>query len=112
MIAWLTETAWRHVAVEEIDVAHKTRVEKGRLIDGSFAATDRRTAPRGTIFLKLFAQCSQGPAFLRGYSTADAVYCAYRVAEDRASVAPDERQRQRWRSAGPRCEFQFPAREA
>jgi hypothetical protein len=49
-----------HVAVKQIDVARKARVEEGGLIRGGFAAPDQRTPPRCSIFLKLFAQSLEG----------------------------------------------------
>src|SRR5208282_5738687 len=45
-----------HVAVEKIDVAHKTGVEERCLICRGLAAADQRAATRGSIFLELFAQ--------------------------------------------------------
>jgi hypothetical protein len=40
VVTWVTESARRHVAVEQICVAHKTGVEERRLICGCLAATD------------------------------------------------------------------------
>ena len=69
----MTEAARRHVAVEQIDVAHKTGVEERRLICGCLAAADQRAAARSPVFLELFAQCLEGLSWQRSDGAAEAV---------------------------------------
>src|SRR4029077_11302031 len=56
VVARMTEAARRHIAIEQIDVAHKTRVEERCLIRGGVAAADQRAPARSAVFLELFAQ--------------------------------------------------------
>jgi hypothetical protein len=73
IVARMTEAAGRHVAVEKIDIAHQTGVEERCLIWGGLAAADQRAATRGSIFLELFAQRSEGRTRQRGDRAAEAV---------------------------------------
>ena len=50
-----TCSAASHVAVENIDVADKTRIEKRRLIRRGLSAADQRTSAWCSIFFELFA---------------------------------------------------------
>src|ERR1700680_4658990 len=56
----MTEAARRHIAIEQIDVAHKTGVEERCLIRGGVAAADQRAPARSPVFLELFAQRLEG----------------------------------------------------
>jgi hypothetical protein len=56
IVARMSETARRHITVEEIDIARQAGVEERRLIQCSLAASDQRAAAWGPIFLELFAQ--------------------------------------------------------
>ena len=73
IVARMTEAARRHVAVEKIDIAHKTGVEERCLICRGLAAADQRAAARGSIFLELFAQRSEGRTRQRGDCATEAV---------------------------------------
>ena len=59
IVARMAEAAGRHVAVEKINVTHKTGVEECCLISGGLAASDQCAAAQGSIFLELFAQRSE-----------------------------------------------------
>src|SRR5207253_2937248 len=60
VVARMTEAARRHIAIEQIDVAHKTGVEERCLIRGGVAAADQRAPARSPVFLELFAQRLEG----------------------------------------------------
>ena len=60
VVARMTEAAGRHIAIEQIDVAHKTGVEERCLIRGGVAAADQRAPARSPVFLELFAQRLEG----------------------------------------------------
>lgn len=64
----------RHVAVEQIDVAHKTGIEERCLVRGGVAAADQRAPARSTVFLELFAQCLEGLSWQRNQGCPE--YCA------------------------------------
>ena len=73
VVARMTEAARRHVAVEQIDVAHKTGVEERRLICGGLAAADQRAPARSPVFLELFAQRLEGLSWQRSDGATNAV---------------------------------------
>src|SRR4029077_7893355 len=60
VVARMTEAARRHIAIEQIDVAHKTRVEERCLVRGGVAAADQCAPARSAVFLELFAQRLEG----------------------------------------------------
>ena len=60
VVARVTEAARRHIAIEQIDVAHQTGVEERCLIRGGVAAADQRAPARSPVFLELFAQRLEG----------------------------------------------------
>ena len=73
VVTRMTEAAGRHVAVEQIDVTHKTGVEERCLIRGGLAAANQCAATRGTVFLELFAQRPEGRTRQRRDRAAEAV---------------------------------------
>src|ERR1700754_2214947 len=73
VVARMTEGARRHIAIEQIDVTHKTGVEKHRLICGSLSSADQRAPARSPVFLELFAQCLEGLSCQRRNGAAEAV---------------------------------------
>ena len=60
VVTRVTESANRHVAVEQVYVAHKTGVEERRLVCGCFAAADQRAPAWSPVFPELFAQRLEG----------------------------------------------------
>src|SRR5580704_4106498 len=56
IIARMSETARRHITVEQIDIARQAGVEERRLIQRGLAASDQRAAAWGAVFLELVAQ--------------------------------------------------------
>ena len=73
VVTRVTESARRHVTVEQIYVAHKTGVEERRLICGRLAAADQRAPARSPVFLELFAQRLEGLSWQRSDGAAEAV---------------------------------------
>ena len=73
VVTRMTEAAGRHVAVEQIYVAHKTGVEERRLICGCLASADQRAPARSPVFLELFAQRLEGLSWQRSDGAAEAV---------------------------------------
>src|SRR5580704_11331021 len=73
VVTRVTQSARRHVAIEQIDVADQARVEERRLIRGRLAAADQRAPARSPVFLKLFAQRLEGLSWQRCDGAADAV---------------------------------------
>ena len=73
VVAWMTEAARRHIAIQQIDVAHKTGVEERCLIRGGVAAADQRAPARSPVFLELFAQRLEGLSWQRSNGAAEAV---------------------------------------
>src|SRR6266481_5806211 len=69
----MTEAAGRHVAVEQIYVAHKTGVEERRLICRCLASAYQRAPAWSPVFLELFAKRLEGLSWERGDGAADAV---------------------------------------
>jgi hypothetical protein len=60
VVTRMAQSARRHVAVEQIDVAHQSGVEERRLIRGRLAAADQRASAWSPIFLELLAQSLEG----------------------------------------------------
>src|SRR5580658_1480900 len=73
VVTRVTESAKRHVTIEQIYVAHKTGVEERRLIRGRLAATDQRAPARSSVFLELLAQRLEGLSWQRRDGAAKAV---------------------------------------
>src|SRR6185436_3185247 len=52
VVTGMTKAARRHVAVQQVDVTGKSRVEQRRLIYGSLAAADQRATTRSSVFFE------------------------------------------------------------
>src|SRR5882672_9605689 len=65
IVTGMTQSAWRHVAVEQVDISDQPRVEQRRLIRRCLAAANQCARSAGPILRKLFAQrceCAPGSA--------------------------------------------------
>ena len=55
----MTKTTWRHVAVEEVDIADKSGIEERSLVGGACSAAYEGTSSRRPIFVELFTKSSE-----------------------------------------------------
>src|SRR5258705_6174420 len=56
IVTGMTQSAWRHVAVEQVDISDQPGVEQRRLIRRCLTAANQRARSAGPILGKLFAQ--------------------------------------------------------
>src|SRR5882762_6318316 len=56
IVTGMTQSAWRHEAVEEVDISDQPRVEQRRLIRRRLTAANQSARSAGPILRKLFAQ--------------------------------------------------------
>src|SRR5882762_9801138 len=69
----MTQSAWRHVAVEQVDISDQPRVEQRRLIRRRLAAANQRARSTGPILRKLVAQRCERRSRKRGYRASQAI---------------------------------------
>src|SRR6267143_1369283 len=73
IVAGMTQSAWRHVAVEQVDISDQPGVIQRRLIRRRLAAADQRARSAGPILRKLFAQCCEWRTRKRRYRASQAI---------------------------------------
>src|SRR5882762_11985576 len=56
IVAGMTQSAWRHIAVEQVDIPDQPGVEQRRLVRRRLAAAEQRARSAGPVLRKLFAQ--------------------------------------------------------
>src|SRR5207245_1213764 len=56
IVAGMTQSAWRHVTVEQVDISDQPGIEQRRLVRRGLATTDQRARSAGPVLLKLVAQ--------------------------------------------------------